>query len=326
MSILSNLRGRPKPNAKIPKCCDPYTALTLARWECYKVSQRLPFTLRLQPAGNADACWIDWLLNLTQRPIARCRIGAALCLAVALGGNPGWAQQGDALERSLAAQAQSDAAAAASQARIDTLAEAAAQDRQRWRIASQRRESLTIYNGQLERLIASQEAEMSSLTRQTDAIETIETGSLPLMIEKIDTLAALVAADVPFLLAEREARVAALRELIDRADLTAGEKYRRIMEAYLVEVDYGRTIEAYRGELRAGNEVRTVDFLRIGRVGLYYQTLDGAESGRWSASTKAFETLGGDARRPIQAGLRIARKQAPPELLPLPVQGPENAR
>ena len=222
----------------------------------------------------------------------------------------------------MAAQSDSDAAAAASQVRIDALADAASQDLQRWRIASQRRESLSIYNEQLERLIASQAAEIASLARQTDEVETIETGSLPLMIEMIDTLSALVAADVPFLLDEREARVAALRELIDRADVTAGEKFRRIMEAYLVEVDYGRTMEAYRGELRTGNEVRTVDFLRIGRIGLYYQTLDGAESGRWNASGRAFEALDSNARRPIQSGLRIARKPAPPELLQLPVQGP----
>ena len=271
-------------------------------------------------------------MKLTKKPIFRRRLKAVLCLAAIAVLPAGWAQhacwaqQAGGLEDSLAAQAESDAAAAASQARIDALADAAALDLQRWRVASQRRESLSIYNGQLERLIASQEGEITSLARQIDEIESIETGSLPLMIEMIDTLSELVAADVPFLLDEREARVALLRELIDRADVTAGEKFRRIMEAYLVEVDYGRTIEAYRGELPTGNEVRTVDFLRIGRVGLYYQTLDGAESGRWNPSSRAFETLEGDARRPVQSGLRIARKQAPPELLQLPVQGPGASR
>ena len=95
------------------------------------------------------------------------------------------------------------------------------------------------------------------------------------------------------------------------------------MEAYLVEVDYGRTIEAYRGELAMSGEARTVDFLRIGRVGLYYQTLDGEESGHWSARRGEFERLDDSARRPIMLGLRVARKQAPPELLSLPINVPE---
>lgn len=230
-----------------------------------------------------------------------------------------------ALEESLELQVQSDQAAATSQERIDGFADATSRDLQRFRIATQRAESLQIYNQQLRRLIQSQDQEITSITRQTNEIETIETGALPLMIEMTQTLEALVTADVPFLLDERESRVATLRTLIDRADVTAGEKFRRIMEAYLVEVDYGRTIEAYRGELQTNNEVRTVDFLRVGRVGLYYQTLDSAESGRWNPASKAFETLDDSVRRQIQVGLRIARKQAPPELLTLPVNAPEAA-
>ena len=182
----------------------------------------------------------------------------------------------------LAEQANSDSAARASQERINTLAAAEARDLQRFRTASQRLESLEIYNVQLQKLIDSQAREIESIVRQTEEIENIETGALPLMIKMTSTLKEIVELDTPFLTLEREQRVANLAALIDRADVTAGEKFRRIMEAYLVEVDYGRTIEAYRSELAMNGDVRTVDFLRIGRVGLYYQTLDGEESGHLS--------------------------------------------
>lgn len=246
-------------------------------------------------------------------PIRLWVLSASLLLAPALAA---------AMEDALDTQTRSDDSAAASQARIDKLDDEASRNLQAYRIAAQRLESLEIYNQQLKRLIGSQEQEIASITRQTNEIETIETGALPLMIEMTETLGEIVAADVPFLQAERQDRVDNLAALIDRADVTAGEKFRRIMEAYLVEVDYGRTIEAYRGELQRDGEVQTVDFLRIGRVGLYYQTLDGADSGRWNADREAWEPLQGSARRDIQIGLRIARKQAPPELLTLPVNAP----
>lgn len=247
--------------------------------------------------------------------------GVALVIALAAG--PALAADGEAVEEAITEQANADAVAARSQMRIDALDDATSRNLQAYRIALQRLDSLTIYNDQLSKLITSQQGEIGSIERQTEEIETIETGALPLMIEMIAALGELVAADVPFLLGEREARVGQLRELIDRADVTAGEKFRRVMEAYLVEVEFGRTIEAYRGELEQAGAVRTVDFLRFGRVGLYYQTLDGVETGRWNPGSREWEILDDDARRPVQTGLRIARKQAPPELLTLPVNAPE---
>jgi hypothetical protein len=229
------------------------------------------------------------------------------------------------LESVINSQVESDESSVESQKKIDGLAAQASEDAQRIRLAEQRLESLTIYNEQLARLIDSQESEITSLQRQTEEIDDIETGALPLMIEMTETIKEMVSSDLPFLLREREDRADSLSLLIDRADVTAGEKFRRIMEAYLVELDFGRTIEGYRGELDLDNAVKTVNFLRVGRLGLYYQTLDGSESGWWNAERSAFQSLGSDSRDEIRAGLRIARKQAPPELLLLPIGTPEGA-
>jgi hypothetical protein len=220
-------------------------------------------------------------------------------------------------------QVNSDASASASQKRIDKLDDQTADAFQQYRAAVARAESLEIYNEQLKRLVASQETEIDSIVKQTNQIESIETGALPFMIKMTETLKELVDADVPFLRDERFERADALTELIDRADVSAGEKYRRIMEAYVVEAEYGSTIEAYRGDLVINDEVKSVDFLRFGRIGLFYQTLDGKESGRWNSSLGAWELLNDSYRRSIQKGLRIARKQAPPALLKLPFNAPE---
>lgn len=95
------------------------------------------------------------------------------------------------------------------------------------------------------------------------------------------------------------------------------------MEAYQVEADYGRTIEAYRGDLKDKDQTRAVDLLRVGRLGLYYLTLDRREAGAWDRKTKAWHILPGEYRHAIEQGLRTARKQATPDLLKLPVPAPE---
>ncbi|MBV32887.1 MAG: hypothetical protein CMK36_05545 [Porticoccaceae bacterium] len=222
-------------------------------------------------------------------------------------------------EEAIDVQVRSDQDSAGSQTRINKLDNAAADALQAYRVALQRAESLTIYNRQLQRLIDSQGIEIVSIKRQTSEIESIETGTLPLILEMTATLAEMLSADSPFLVEERSERVDNLKALIDRADVSVGEKYRRIMEAYMIEADYGRTIEAYTGDLVTDNVVRSVDFLRIGRIGLYYQTLDGSETGAWNKSSSSWKVLPIEFRRPVRDGLSIARKQAPPKLLELPI-------
>lgn len=243
-----------------------------------------------------------------------------LCSAVAC------APLAHAVDDSMSAQKKIDNAAAKSQQKIDRYSEQETSDLLEYRAVSAQLESLTIFNQQMQKLIDSQEAEKVSINKQIKEIDSIETGALPLMLKMTETLSTLIDADVPFLIDERKERYENLAELIDQANVSAGEKFRRIMEAYQIEMDFGNTIEAYRGDLVVSDsaEPRSVDFLRIGRVGLYYQTLDGKESGRWNPETRSWEELTSSHRIAIRDGIRIARKQMPPELLTLPVSAPNS--
>ena len=95
--------------------------------------------------------------------------------------------------------------------------------------------------------------------------------------------------------------------------------FRRVLEAYQVEVEYGRTIEAYTGLLEIDGSERDVDFLRIGRVSFVYQTRDGKRLGMWDQNTKSWQELPAKYRLDINKGLRIARKQLAPDLIVVPV-------
>jgi len=184
-------------------------------------------------------------------------------------------------------------------------------------------DSLKVYHQQLGREVKSQEAERAAMEKQLADIEVTQRNITPLMLRMLEVLTQFVALDTPFLEPERKKRVEELQALMDRSDVTLAEKYRRLLEAYQVETEYGRNIEAYRGDLKEGEQTRAVDFLRFGRLGLYYLTLDRHEAGYWDQEARRWVVLASQYRNDIERGLRIARKQAAPDLLKLPISAPE---
>jgi hypothetical protein len=206
---------------------------------------------------------------------------------------------------------------------IDQVADETARMLDEYRTLTRRIDSLTTYNRQMERVVNAQDREIASINRQLGQLENTNQEVVPLMLRMVEALDSFVQLDVPFLPNERRERIVELREMMDRADVTNSEKYRRVLEAYQIEMDYGRNSEAYQGELAMNGQSRTVDFLRFGRVGLYYSTLDGEEVGLWNPETRQWMRLGNEYRTAVRDGLRIARRQAAPNLLTLPIQAPE---
>jgi hypothetical protein len=145
------------------------------------------------------------------------------------------------------------------------------------------------------------------------------------MQRMLATLARFVDLDTPFLLEERRKRIATLEATMARADVTLSEKYRRIVEAYQVEMDYGRTLEAYEAKLGDGDDARTVQFLRVGRVALLYQTLDARETGYWDADKKNW-VIDDDYQHGFKEGIAVARKLRAPEMLVVPIPAPRETK
>ena len=220
------------------------------------------------------------------------------------------------------ARSEGNDASAAVQKHIDELSDQTDALLAKYRTVLKQIDSIRIYNHQLRELITSQEEELASLQDQLDRVEVVGRSVTPLMLRMIDALDATVALDLPFLIEERTQRIADLRKLMTRAAVTSAEKYRLIMEAYQTENEYGRTIEAYRSTLKRGDRDIKVDFLRFGRIALVYQTLDGMEAGVWNQTKKTWELLDASYRTAIREGLRIARKQAAPDLIRLPLLVP----
>jgi hypothetical protein len=247
--------------------------------------------------------------------------GLALAAALAAATSTALAQE-RALSASLAEQKASDEASIKSQKRIAQLADQTTDLQGEYRLALQKLDRVKIYNQHLQKLVTEQETLKADIGRQLNDFQVVQTEIVPLMFDMIESLDQFIALDMPFNLDERRSRVDNLRGLMDDPDVTVSERYRKIMEAYQIETSFGRDVEATRGDL----EGREVEFLRIGRVLLAYQTADRSETGFWNKTAGQWEVLGDEYRSAITEGLRIARKQAAPDLLMMPIPGPEAAQ
>ena len=215
-------------------------------------------------------------------------------------------------------------AARKSQAKIDRLADETRDLLSDYKTVTKQIDGLKVYNGRLERQIQNQMKRVGSIDESISQVTVIQRQMTPLVIRMIDGLEQFVELDVPFEKEERLQRIQFLRNNLDRADVTVAEKFRGVLEAYNIELQYGRGIDTYRGTIDLGGTKRDVDFLRVGRIALVYQTTDGALAGAWDKSAGSWVELpSGEYDAAIRKGIRIAKKQATIELLSMPVSAPE---
>lgn len=187
-------------------------------------------------------------------------------------------------------------------------------------------EGLEAYNRQLQTQINAQDAEITRTDNSIAKATEVDRQLLPLLINMVETYARLVEVSVPFLPAERDARVAFLRETIDRADVAAAEKFRQVLDAYMAELAYGNTIEAYTDTIQTDGGEREVNVLRLGRIALFYQSADRLHTGYWNAASGAWENLGPQFRNGVYQAIRVANKLTAPSLLSLPLPPPQEAQ
>ena len=256
--------------------------------------------------------------NLKQRSALVALSTCTLCLSISM-------VSAQSLDSSVQVEKQINDKSATSQTRVSSLARQTQDLLTEYRSVVRETESLIIYNDNLEKVVNDQRNEVESINRQLAGLEETNRGVVPLMLEMITALDQIVEADVPFRVEERRARVERLRDMMEQAEVTASEKYRRVMEAYQSELEFGRTTEAYSDTLPTTGQ--TVDFLRVGRTLLVYQTSDNSVTGWFNPRSREFEQLDDDRfRLEVKEGLAIARNEKAPNLVMLPVPAPEAAQ
>ena len=190
--------------------------------------------------------------------------------------------------------------AAAVQKRIDAISDETDELLSQYRTVLKQIDSIDLYNRQMRELIAAQEAELASLQDQLGRVQEVGRSVTPLMLRMIDAIEKFVRLDVPFLIEERTERIAELRKMMGRADVTTAEKFRQIMEAYQIENEYGRTIEAYRAlaEARRPGDHGRLPALRPDRAACTSRSTR-PRAGRWDQDDagRGFPSTRATARR-----------------------------
>lgn len=185
-------------------------------------------------------------------------------------------------------------------------------------------DGLKVYNALLQRQLDDQRSDMGKLRNSIDEVAVIERQITPTMLRMLEALDAFIQMDLPFLVDERNDRIARLRAAVERSDVTTAEKFRSILEAFNIESNYGRTIESYSGTISVGGANREVDFLKIGRIALMYQTADRETNGVWDQTNRTWVDLDDGAyRNHLAKGMQIARNQVAPDILMIPIVASE---
>ena len=221
--------------------------------------------------------------------------------------------------KALGSAEQSAEQSAAVQLEIESASEASDAFLRKFREENRRLEDLRLYNRQLELRIKDQVELIEQLKTLRRSAGKFEKRIPPLLLRMVESLEQFVALDMPFLAAERAKRIESLRRLMVRGDITMAEQFRKVFEAYLEEIEYGNTIGSYQGSVEIDSGRRRVTFLRVGRIALLYQTDDVSSVGMWDTAEKKWKPLGGEYKDPIRRGIAIAREQAAPNLLFIPV-------
>lgn len=211
--------------------------------------------------------------------------------------------------------------AQASQQRIDATSDETQKLLTEYRAVLKTNAGLEAYNAQQRRVIERQVEEIAKIRNSIGQIDEIKRQITPLMLDMIEDIEDFVDQDVPFLMDERRDRIQSLRDVMDDPNVSDPERFRVILEAYKAEVQYGRTVFAYEA---LDDQGRSVNFVRLGRIGFYSQTKDGAETRAWNNETKAWETMGGDFTTPVRQLIRMAQRRTQQDVTVLPIAAPGN--
>ena len=180
----------------------------------------------------------------------------------------------------------------------------------RYEALEREQKQLTLRKRELEEKTQSARTRIADKQKQLADIEEIRTRIIPLIESQIAELHRHVEGDLPFLPEERQRRLERLDALRHDPDVAVSEKFRKVMEALMVEAEYGSTIEVYQQTITVDGRDVLADVFRLGRISLFFQTLDEKACGFYNVAASAWQPLPSTYNRTIQGGHGHRRQTA----------------
>lgn len=173
-------------------------------------------------------------------------------------------------------------------------------------------DALAWSNGRKEKKAARLGEEIEKASRLTEGLS-------PLIAEEAQRAAEGVTGSLPFLREERRKRLAALSDWIKAPSTKQAEKLERLLELLTVEAQFGHTSEAWQEEIEVDGAPLTARLLKVGRLALYYLTLDETRCGVFNPKTDAFEALPANCAMHLKKAMALAERERSAELVRLPI-------
>ncbi len=199
---------------------------------------------------------------------------------------------------------------------------------------------------QQELFVANQGGEIELLNAQIASVDDLKSSIEPMVGKMTTGIAAQINSDYPFEMDRRIPRLESLENTVADPTVSIAEKYRKALNVYKLEVNYGQSLEAKKGNhpvnptIRVGddrwvkNEDGTIKFdkktgereeifdgsyLRYGRLAYVYLAADSSGAMRYDLSQKAWVDLPKRNIVDIRRAVRIANGEAAPNVVRVPI-------
>ena len=174
----------------------------------------------------------------------------------------------------------------ASQIKIDSMDDDTSLIVNEYKTVSKQIEGLVVYNAQMRAQIQAQEDRLKEIDKTMKEAQVMQRQIPPFTRRMLAGVEKSIELDLPFHLAERKERIAFAKAAIDNPTVSPAEGLRQVLEAFNVEMEYGRKMDSYKDTIPVDGQQREVNVLRVGRLALVYQTSDLNVTGAWDKSSK----------------------------------------